>query len=707
MDKLLSCFIILLIFGIRAVFLFEINWVWYDSCEILVVHSQTALFQQVTSNIIPHMSTHKPTDKVITWKITTGTPLKSYPIYFNWKEPKVYIATKGVRQLTRRSCSLILIPMDLVNAEFPYRDTRYFANAWRHWLKKGTTLYPGQISLHPNTIIAIIDEYVHNRSIPSSNSYNTLFNPPVLSFIMRVKKYNDGWRVVFINMICSGSCYEMRWFYKRIRLFKVSIRVILGFQDAKYPPSIKAVLYPISTLGIGATFHCPQNFPSHKLYQQAWTLDCVRSEAMVLTELAKYLNSTVEFGSQSETVKHHMAVITLSEIFPQILWNNNVQMTNFIFDDSVAVRIFYCEQVAKYQVSSSIDIVKSTFDLPTWISLFIILLYCVWFIKHETIKISAVRNRAKSLFEIVSLMFQGSMWKTDTFRITLTFSYLLLQFMFLSRATELIISPPTQLVAETTSSLINDGYRFTYRIFLWKESQAEINRIVFEHAEIINQSLESEGFKGNIFNLTYWTPPFFAERHEYTEIVKNAYKNIFANAKVMLMVSASSLNNFDILWPKDDVTYEVQKEGRVQCHAVKSIYRRNVRFYYIYSVIRARLERVLKTIVYDAGIRLYWLSRMKFATRIYNEETKKIDAQKMRLSDPRTQVMFELVTAGLTVSVCIFLIERHKLISVWVVCTLKIFILEVIHFVNLIHRQCLRHRLLKQRKFYILNNSNS
>lgn len=82
--------------------------------------------------------------------------------------------------------------------------------------------------------------------------------------------------------------------------------------------------------------------------------------------------------------------------------------------------------------------------------------------KIETISASTKRLPERSVLEVSSLLFQGSMWKTDTFRVVMNFSYFLIQFLFLLRATELIISPRAQIFANSLVTLLDRGYKFLH-----------------------------------------------------------------------------------------------------------------------------------------------------------------------------------------------------------------------------------------------------
>lgn len=119
-----------------------------------------------------------------------------------------------------------------------------------------------------------------------------------------------------------------------------------------------------------------------------------------------------------------------------------------------------------------------------------------------------------------------------------------------------------------------------------------------------------------------------------------------------------SLGNYKTAGYQIYVEEEIQRQ-KATCEYLPKQYDKVFTFYYIYARNRWEIYDTLMRLLYDSGIRLFWLQIQKRAVEKVRATSKPSDITAVKLNDHRTLTLFGIVCAGLAISMFGLLYENY------------------------------------------------
>lgn len=258
------------------------------------------------------------------------------------------------------------------------------------------------------------------------------------------------------------------------------------------------------------------------------------------------------------------------------------------------------------------------------------------------------------------------MRKRDCFRMTMTFSFFLIQFLFLLRCTELIISPAKVKSFLTATDMLNYGGKFSpltfaagahdpnYRVGYWAE------RFKQQTVLLLQNELDREGFGNSLQNPAYW------------RVLNNTAKNFFAEDATDLMVDelltgaticqTTVYSSEKFMTVRDDLSwlYAMQKNGSLHCHSATKLYGLGLHSYQVNGLNRKEISRILHLISLETRIQTRWSELSIFRTRREAPKWFSLTVREIEIIDTRTLAIFAILGLGLIVSLICFIIESYS-----------------------------------------------
>lgn len=691
LNKLCLVYVLLSWLGSCLGLRLEPNWAKYTFCEVNIIlspdssirHDLDGFYNSFMEDTIQSI----PRSKLLIWSIIKAKRrLREFYI-----PNDIWVFSKPSYSITRDStsrfetvCRIMLTSRQNVEStETHHHGEIYLKQQWEVWMRYGLKWDHHLLRLNSRTILLIVDIRTNTYKNLFRNELNTMYVSPFISFIIFPKLSSSGW-ILRINTltICTGGCKStLDMFtqidpfrgvlYKPIHQFVQRVKPDYGFVNARIDR------YKDSGFGytrIRAT--CPPGkYLTHRNYFKYPESYCLRPEPVVLILITEKLNVSVEFGTvfnkKYKRLGFHMypsAIIDV-RLFKTIHFRNmNTYITENAVLDVAGIKAELCEPQLTYTYPENnvLSILLKTFDVPVWVLILASLAASMMYIKAKSCAYYNSSSSKPYYFDLVHLLFQGHMRKRDIFRITMTFSFFLIQFLFLLRCTELIITPAEVKTFKTITEMLNSGGQFYTLLWTpeayietwnYKDQLESLRSTIFK---TFNSEIHREGLKGTLMDERYWKPvpnltttPSILPTTQQTELARK-YISI---GRTIILQEVSSSQNFLYIQDKSDRRLEMEREGLLYCHCGKKLYDKGIRSYQVFGRNNHRISYLLRLLLLESGVHKHWVEMHLARTRINSPKRSLINVQKINIMDSRTIAIFAILTVGLTSSLLCFFKE--------------------------------------------------
>lgn len=251
----------------------------------------------------------------------------------------------------------------------------------------------------------------------------------------------------------------------------------------------------------------------------------------------------------------------------------------------------------------------------------------------------------------------------DMIRLVLITSCFFVEFIYLSKTTEMIVVPNQPHRMNSLHELLQKGWKLMVFPFTKSVAVYQLQMVKAEFQRTMRDDLRIEGFNvSELEDSKYWMDHVYkdsiASRSPAGEIQQYDHNN-FINYRGVRPVPVQSISNFKILYPDPYFGADAQThDGR--CNHVPKLYSKSVRFNIIYSRNRWDVYKILTRLLYDSGVRKFWMNLQISAFNRASIITKSYDVAAVKLFDYRTLAVFGIACIGWAASFCVLLWEKHR-----------------------------------------------
>lgn len=399
-------------------------------------------------------------------------------------------------------------------------------------------------------------------------------------------------------------------------------------------------------------------YPVRKMFRMySVSLECFDPGITTLLETGSKFNITWIFGldvPDNGPVNYWDGLVMYFRSTEYTRLESDLNEGTYMLESANGLIPLYCSKEHRLDVADILRVLFVAFDRETWICLAACLLLVYISLQSQT----HAKKSEPVAFEIVRLILQRCTARRDVIRISVLLACFLVEFLYLSKTTEMIIVPPDVHRPSSLSELLTKHKLMTSFV---KQSSpqnlAEIRRKLLIRE--IGMELEREGFKGNLSQeAEYWGETFYESNYSSFEEMMQAYSKYITVNNVIVLTKVKSLLGHWRAAVTDKIASSSEHKD-TNCGGIAKRYGGGLSFYYIFSRFRREFSPVLQRVLYDSGLRMFWDQMRNAARQRGKKHESSTKIGKMKLSDGRIFAIFSVLITGLLLSAMFYTFERR------------------------------------------------
>lgn len=389
-------------------------------------------------------------------------------------------------------------------------------------------------------------------------------------------------------------------------------------------------------LDFPAEIHCDDPWKIlYRVYDKTGKDPCREARALTTKIIAEALNLTTSCcGKPVPRYKYEYNDVQLNYIFiTQLLVLISPEVHRMILWDYSKYVFKYCSNGSSYDVLNIFEILGKPFDMYTWICLLVGIVSLFVYFKQERGSNGRPASFQNICMELAKLLLQRSIQRKNQVRVLALFVFFFTEFFYLGSVTERIIAPPARHIMETLSEA------------LLNEFKIDADETFYHGFEAIKAELEKEDFGESFAKSGYiYNPKFFKTAEDEPTFIKYLLPSSWYSYE-----GKSHLGSFH------------SKNGQI-CDYIHRAYGNRTIMIKVYSAFKERSGRLLHLILYDSGIRLFWVRLASFQSRAFRvKELRGIrNVVVLSFDDDRFQAVLKFLSIGLFMSIIIWMLEKAQ-----------------------------------------------
>lgn len=642
----------------------EINSSKYTLCDVLIVrpiyNHYINAFANLNNILVDTIKGQQSTAGTkLTWVILDVSQSIPEIIYEHGKRlsyaPAVTHSYVTRKSSQTRSCSILLTTsqhMETRRASLEPAEDIY-ATIWNLWIQKACQNKFGLIHFTSRHVTLAVHGLDAERSVALSGS-STLLRSPFLTYLVFVGENSN---IYHIFDICSGSCSLTATLYKKINMFSG----LLGKLIKSITPFVTTVpIYIVNFVGFARPKH---ECSSTKDYLREYNtkIQCAAPSIAPVVEMVDKLNGSLIYGASvdySRPVQYIHGIIDVRSLIHFTIVEIDLNIGVVVLDDRFAKVFAYCKSQVTYESSNIITTLFAALHHEVWYAFMASLLVVYIYLKFK--KFQAQGTRLRSLgnpaFEVFRWLFQGCSLNPDSVCVCVVTCCFFIEFVYLSKTTEKIIVPVKPYQEKTLSELLVKGWKVM--LPLLKDGKYAPKIFKDEFRRSMGYELRIEGSKLNLtYSSSIWSKEIYQHGFVSIEEAVKYWATYFIKYGVRFE-STQSLSNYKTTSLEYQVGEVIKKED-ARCEIIPKQYENVFRHYHIYARNRWEIYEILMRLLYDSGVRMFWLQLHDSGVQRAKATSKPYDITAIKLNDQRTLAVFGIVCAGLAISLGGYLYEKN------------------------------------------------
>lgn len=333
---------------------------------------------------------------------------------------------------------------------------------------------------------------------------------------------------------------------------------------------------------------------------------------VALNLLAKSMNYTLVFGGLNIEPfwrrRYVEATFVKMSISPKNLKVEFPEAVSFIPWDSYRLALGYYKKDVSFEVPNFFLIATARFDLPTRICVCVLISLLLVVVHLIFAKLAFETNCGtyrQAICTVIQIIIKKQTRKLDAVRFATLVGFFFIRCFYAIALRQELIAPVKPYHVETLSELLKSGYKFTQIVNNNSAQENQQHEILYRENLAYNfeAALGHENFQGSLLLSAKNNPK------KYWWLIYRGTEG-FVNKKAIQVREIPTLEGSWQVQETGTGIEGLREKANNYNHVIKKRYSFNLYVVTLYSRVGSQIEPVMKTILWESGIRLVW-SRMK------------------------------------------------------------------------------------------------
>lgn len=569
------------------------------------------------------------------------------------------------------SCNLIITDLTQIVSGINHgqRYEKLLFLAWGLWLKKASVWGLLPISTGQTQLLALTQN--QKWMLPLAY-WDTIYTSPVLMFVLTLTTVSSTPKVTSIKWACYNCEPDKKIFLKEHPYTnEIASQFLTAFDvniDLNFPQNFFLASIIINSAIADKKVTCRRRVSLKEmlskydpnLHKELFHTICTDIRWFLADELSTYFNFTTIHGDMLLRTrppfryKANIVYMFTRGDYREFKFRDHGIL---IFEDKSHNMPGYCDLVGSFELISSFELLANPLHHLVWICLGLscVAIFLYAHVRRQLTTPGDVATKPFEIaFDIVSIVLQqGTKYFMSPLSVLfLTISFIIAFYYEFDMTSKLVV-PPKLYVRETLTELLGEGFQIAIDVSGDYNNPVFIKRFKEVMIHSFNFELIKEGFNGDIRAPEHW---YLYNGTTNSHEDEDGFLLLIRKPKII-----QTLSEFTLL-PTSDVQ-GVGEKGQ-NCHVVPRWYGEITAFFGVYSVNRREYAMILNKLLYESGVRYFWISVVREFRRRKREENSIASEELLMVVKLDERFYALLIISGVMMTFgCVSFLLEQKFVS--------------------------------------------